>query len=85
MKTILIAWELGGGLGHLLQLAPVVKGLAQRGHRVVLALKDLSRARAVFPEGVQLLQAPVKTRTEANAIQAPMTFAIRGRGGADTA
>jgi hypothetical protein len=59
MATILLAWELGGGLGHFMNLRPVADGLARRGHRVVAALRDLSSARRFLPnQDVTLLQAP---------------------------
>jgi glycosyltransferase involved in cell wall biosynthesis len=59
--TVLLLWELGDGLGHLMQLLPVARGLARRGHRVYIALPKLNRAAAdVFGRaGVRLLQSPV--------------------------
>ena len=45
MPTVLLAWELGGGLGHFMNLRPLAEGLRRRGHRVVAALRDLSVAR----------------------------------------
>jgi len=63
MATYLFAWELGLGLGHLVNLRPLVDGLAQRGHRVHLALRELDRAAALFPQAnVELWQAPFKSR-----------------------
>ncbi len=63
MATYLFAWELGLGLGHLVNLRPLVQGLAARGHRVELVLRELDRAPAVFPiESIGLWQAPFKTR-----------------------
>lgn len=50
MATVLVTWELGGGLGHLLPLEPLVRGLSERGHRVAVALRDLSRAGGQGPE-----------------------------------
>jgi hypothetical protein len=76
MATVLIAWELGGGLGHLVPLRPLVRGLCQRGHRVVAALKDLSRAAGVFGrDGVSYLQAPFRLGQVANHVPRPRTFA----------
>lgn len=61
MATILLAWELGGGLGHLMNLRPLAEGLVRRGHRVVAALRDLSSARQFLADpAVELLQAPFK-------------------------
>jgi hypothetical protein len=60
MAIILFAWQLGGGLGHLMQMLPLVEGLIERGHRVVLAVKDLSALARLGPLRVVLLQAPAK-------------------------
>ncbi|HUT10128.1 MAG TPA: hypothetical protein VMY42_06500 [Thermoguttaceae bacterium] len=76
MATVLVAWELGGGLGHLVPLLPLVRGLCERGHRVFAALKDLPRAGAVFDDaGVSFLQAPLRTGRVRNHIERPRTFA----------
>ena len=44
MSRIFIAWELGGGMGHIQRLYPVAKGLRARGHEVVFAVRDLYRS-----------------------------------------
>jgi len=75
MATVLLAWELGGGLGHIMQLWPYAQGLAKRGHRVVVALKDLARARTIFGNTVSYLQAPTRTRPASDQFRPPMTFA----------
>jgi UDP:flavonoid glycosyltransferase YjiC (YdhE family) len=49
MKTILLAWELGGGLGHLMRLRPLAAALLAAGHRVVLLARHQS-AKEVFSE-----------------------------------
>jgi hypothetical protein len=46
MSTILLTWESGGGLGHLLQMMPLATALVKRGHRVHVALRNLSSAAA---------------------------------------
>lgn len=62
MATVLITWELGGGLGHMLQLMPLAEGLAGRGHRVFVALRNVAGAAAVFGRaGVYFLAAPYKS------------------------
>ncbi len=48
MPTILYAWELGGGLGHLLRFAPLAEMLVARGHRVVAAVRELKNAGHAF-------------------------------------
>ena len=76
MARILVTWQLGGGLGHLVPLWPLVRGLCERGHRVFAALKDLSRAGAVFGRtGVSYLQAPFRLGRVESHIERPRTFA----------
>jgi hypothetical protein len=60
----------------LVNLLPLARGLRQRGHRVVAALRDLSRAEQVF-EGLGLVyfQASVKIRPNPHAIEPQRTFA----------
>ena len=59
MSTILFAWELGGGLGHLLQFAPLARALARSGHRIAFALKDLRLVRPLLGTlPLELWQAP---------------------------
>ena len=63
MATYLFTWELGFGLGHLVNVRPLAEGLSARGHRIALALRDLSRATAVFRgKSIEHWQAPCKTR-----------------------
>ena len=40
MATVIFIWELGGGLGHLAQLARLVIGMRSSGFRVVAALRE---------------------------------------------
>ena len=62
-RRLLLTWELGSGLGHLMNLRPFVVGLASRGHQVFLAARDLSQIRQVFGEGkITPLQAPWASR-----------------------
>jgi hypothetical protein len=61
MATYLFTWELGYGLGHLVNLRPLVTGLSAQGHRVALVLRDLGKARSIFSgENVSFWQAPFK-------------------------
>ena len=60
MSGIFVAWELGGGMGHVQRLLPVARELRDRGHDLVFAVRDLSRAEPVLGwEGFRLLQAPL--------------------------
>ena len=61
MATILFAWELGAGLNHLVNQRPLAAGLIERGHKVVMVLRDLPRARRIIPDKATILfQAPFK-------------------------
>jgi UDP:flavonoid glycosyltransferase YjiC (YdhE family) len=59
-RSILFCWELGGGLGHVMQILPLADALVRRGHRVFVALRQLKgpAARAFERSGALLLQAP---------------------------
>ncbi len=75
MAKVLLAWELGAGLGHLMSILPFARELCRQGHQVFLALKDLSQAEKVFAGlDVSYLQAPTQTRTASYQILPPMTF-----------
>jgi hypothetical protein len=76
MATILITWELGGGLGHVVPLLPIVRELRGHGHRVFAALRDLSHVESLLGDlGVSYLQAPVKTARSGDRIDLLRTFA----------
>ena len=58
-KTVLLAWELGEGLGHLPPLKAIALGLQPYGVRPVFALRDTVGTRATLKEtGGVILQAP---------------------------
>ena len=62
-KTVLIAWELGGGLGHVMRAAAFAREFVRQGARVVVALSDLAGSTlAKWPEGVIILQSPMRSR-----------------------
>jgi hypothetical protein len=76
MATILFAWELGAGLGHLTRMRPVAEGLARQGHRVWVAMRDLASAEQVFGgTGISYFQAPFKQGVVARPIHPASTFA----------
>ncbi len=59
MGTVLLGWELGGGLGHVGVLREVARELAGRGLRPVLVLKDLTIGRSLLRDlPFPILQAP---------------------------
>lgn len=62
MATILFAWELGGGLGHIGRIRPVAERLVAEGHRVVVAAAHLPAAGHVsLSPSIELVQAPLTT------------------------
>lgn len=73
MASVLLAWELGGGAGHLHPLGCIARGLAARGHRVVLAVRELKTAGELLPD-LQLLQAPVWRGRLAKEIPAAASY-----------
>ena len=75
MATVLLAWELGAGLGHLTVLRPVAQRLAENGHQVHLVARDLASVETVcgdldFPR----YQAPIKI-DEMSSQREPTLFA----------
>jgi len=60
MARILIAWELGEAFGHLARCLRLAQGLRQRGHTVVLTLKDIRLpAGDGAARGITVLQTPL--------------------------
>lgn len=60
MSRILLAWELGGNYGHLSRLVPLARRLSQKGHRVLLAIRDVRLgAELCRPHGLPYVQAPL--------------------------
>lgn len=60
MARIVIAWEFGGGLGHILYDLPLASKLQQRGHEVVCIMKHVIDAEKIMGRyDIKVLQAPV--------------------------
>jgi UDP:flavonoid glycosyltransferase YjiC (YdhE family) len=63
MATVLLAWELGAGIGHLMNLRPIGRELVKRGHRVVAVVRDLLSVDEVFAgTGIAFMPAPIIPR-----------------------
>ena len=70
MARILIAWELGHGLGHVLPLRALTGQLLAQGHEVFVAGRDLLRVRRFFTgSGAHILSAPFFPGLTATAVQ----------------
>lgn len=60
MARILLTAELGQGLGHVTQLAPLARELAAFGHKPIFALRDvIAGSRYLGAETYRVVQAPV--------------------------
>jgi UDP:flavonoid glycosyltransferase YjiC (YdhE family) len=57
-RRILLAWELGANLGHVVPLLSLARQLRERGHQVVFALRDLSNALLIASQGFSFFPAP---------------------------
>lgn len=61
MATILFAWQLGAGSGHLTRMLPLARGFVESGHQVFVAAKHLGRAATIYGQAhVRFLQAPAR-------------------------
>jgi len=76
MARILFAWELGAGLGHVTCQRPLALGLRERGHEVVLAVRDVRSAAAVFAgAGLAFVQCPYRSWRVPRRFQPLMSYA----------
>jgi UDP:flavonoid glycosyltransferase YjiC (YdhE family) len=62
MSRVLIAWELGGNLGHVVALTALARELRGRGHEVTFALRDLTNANLIARHGFRFFPAPMPVR-----------------------
>jgi UDP:flavonoid glycosyltransferase YjiC (YdhE family) len=70
MARILIAWELGGGFGHVLPLTAVARALLAAGHEIFVAARDLPRVTAAMTGmPVHIMSAPYFPGLDAPAQQ----------------
>lgn len=75
MSRILLTWELGAGLGHVARLCGLAMQLAQRGHTIVLAGRDVDRCRTHFAiDGIDFVQAPIEA-TASRQVSNPNSLA----------
>ena len=58
MKTWLLAWEFGTGLGHFRRLAAIAEALAEDGDRIVVAAPEPNTVQAAFSRLVESVAAP---------------------------
>src|ERR1700753_4275359 len=58
MKTVLLAWELGAGLGHVMTLRRLARRLRPLNLRLVAAVKNLEAGRLLSSESVEVVRPP---------------------------
>jgi UDP:flavonoid glycosyltransferase YjiC (YdhE family) len=59
MSRFAFVWELGSSYGHISVLLPFARRLRQRGHEVVMVLRELHNANGMNGDGIPVLQAPI--------------------------
>lgn len=76
MARILIAWELGEAFGHLARCLRLAEGLRQRGHAVVLVLKDVRLPAGLgAAQGITVLPAPLTPQRRPVDRRMPINYA----------
>jgi UDP:flavonoid glycosyltransferase YjiC (YdhE family) len=72
MPNILLAWELGSGLGHLVPLRAIGLELVRRGQRVAIAANNVPLCQQGFAgTGVEVYPAPQLSQTGGSRFPAP--------------
>ena len=75
MARIVFAWELGGGMGHLVPYVHVIRTLRAKGHELIFVVRDLSRAPFIAKTfGAACFQAPLKNWPTTFPIKTPLTY-----------
>lgn len=59
MRTALLAWELGGGAGHVVALGRIARRLMAHGFVCIGVLKDVARSAPLRDLGIEVLPAPM--------------------------
>ncbi len=76
MAHIVLAWELGGGLGHLKRLQALAKELLAAGHQLTLVSRDIENTRRIFAEWpVALIPSPLHPDTFPEALEQTPAYA----------
>jgi hypothetical protein len=76
MQKILFTWELGGGIGHLMRIQTLAKGLVERGHQVYVASRDVWKLDQLFAGmDVTYVPAPIRLAPADPKFVSPRSFA----------
>jgi UDP:flavonoid glycosyltransferase YjiC (YdhE family) len=58
IKTVLLAWELGGGMGHIMRLSRLAARLQPANLRLIAAVKLPGSAAVLAARGIEIIAAP---------------------------
>ena len=76
MARVLLAWELGGGFGHLAPLRALARELRGRGHDCVFAVRELEAAEDFLEPGLgAVVQAPLRLSPIRNPLRVQVSYA----------
>lgn len=76
MTRVLLAWELGAHLGHVVRMAAAARRLVAQGHACEFAACDLRSAEEIrIPEMGPVFQAPVVQTRSRNPVRVPVSYA----------
>ena len=78
MRRVLMAWELGGNMGHIVPMLAVARALRSRGHQVIFAMRDLANAGLLAREGFPFLPAPAPPRRRQKAVYGSFAEMLAG-------
>ena len=67
MRSVLLAWELGSGFGHVFSLRRIAARLVARGFRCVAAVRDIGAAAPLAEAGIEVIQAPLWKASRSSA------------------
>jgi UDP:flavonoid glycosyltransferase YjiC (YdhE family) len=74
VSRIAFAWELGSSYGHVSLLLPFAKKLRQRGHEVVLVLRELQNVSRLSGDELPVLQAPLWIYPPTGLSEPPLNY-----------
>ena len=76
MARIVLAWELGGNLGHIAPLRAIALELRKRGHECIFAARDLDAAEEFIEPGLgAVCQAPLRLNAIRNPLRVQVSYA----------
>lgn len=76
MSRIVFAWELGTNFGHISRFVPFIRELKERGHDVMLAVRELHHVQRIMnKKDIPIVQAPLWLPTVQGLPEPPLNYA----------